>query len=162
MGLETPAVRRFGQLGLGPGARGLGSSSKRVRLGSALRRRAKERELPSALCAEGWSGLGCTWWMLGRVGSMLGRWARWASLCCCPPPGALVVEVPAVYRWCPLHTWAIPPSLGCFNGPVGLAAGKGAAARPVVPGRHCTRLGGGLRRLPSTGTQPMVGWKPWK
>lgn len=51
-------------------------------------------------------------------------WARWARLAV-HPPGALVVEVPAVYRWCPLHTWAhtwTPPRLGCFNGPVGLAA----------------------------------------
>lgn len=55
--------------------------------------------------------------LVGLVGSV--------GLPCCPPPGALVVEVPAVYRWCPLHTWAhtwAPPRLGCFNGPVGLAA----------------------------------------
>lgn len=54
---------------LGPGAWAAAGKG----FGSVLLscRRAEERELPSALCAEGWSGLGCTWWMLGRVGSML-------------------------------------------------------------------------------------------
>lgn len=73
-GPETPAVRRVGLVssGLASGAGALGSSRKRVRLGSCSAcRRAEEKELPSALCAGGWSGLGCTWWMLGRVGSML-------------------------------------------------------------------------------------------
>lgn len=77
-GLETPAVRGFDlvsqawRLGAGSWEPGAWAAAEKG-FGSVLLwcRRAEEKELPSALCAEGWSGLGCTWWMLGRVGSML-------------------------------------------------------------------------------------------
>lgn len=63
-------------------------------------------------CApRGWSGLGCTWWMLWAGGFDAG-WAYVDSVgfaLLSAPPGALVVEVPAVYRCCPLHTWAHTP-----------------------------------------------------
>lgn len=156
MRFETPAVRRFDQA-WGPGQQQKG-------FGSVLLycRRAEEKELPSALCAGGWSGLGCTWWMLELVGSMLvgcttlgGLVGWWAGLVV-RPPGALVVEVPAVYRWCPLHTWAHlgTPKVGMFQRTCRSGSlGKGAAAGEVrgqVAYAYCgIYLLGGLHRLPS-------------
>lgn len=145
--------------GLAPRAGGLGSSRRRVRLGSALQqagRRAEEKELPSALCVEGWSGLGCTWWMLGRVGSMLVGWVGSVGFALLSAP---LEPWSWKYRLCtdgapctPGHTWA-PPKVGMFQRTCRSGSlGKGVAG--TVPDL--------VACLPSAGTQPMVGWKPWK
>lgn len=84
---------------------------KRVRLGSAQLQAGGREGAPKCPVHRGveWAGLHMVDAWAGGFDAGGLMWTRWALPCCPPPPGALVVEVPAVYRCCPLHTWAHTP-----------------------------------------------------
>lgn len=136
---------------------------KRVRLGSAQLQAGGREGAPKVPRAPrggvGWAA----------HGGCLGGWVRcwWAyvdsvgfALLSAPPwsPGrgstGCVQMLPPAHLGA--HTWA-PSRLGCFNGPVGLAAWT------RVQQQTGRRLGTVVQVLYQTWcTQPMVGWKPWK
>jgi hypothetical protein len=103
----------------------------------------------------GWPGLHMVGSMLVGLGG-LGGLALLST-----PLGAHVVEVPAVYRWRPLHTWAhtwtpqgwdVSTDLSVWQPEQGCLLGRVLALPGVV-----------VQSAPAaikTSTQPMVGWKP--
>lgn len=129
MGLETPAVRRCGQARPGAQGRGAGQQQEKgsARFCSAAGGQAGGREgAPQCPVRRGveWAGLHMVdAWAGGFDAGGLGG-LGWALPCCPPPwsPGrgstGCVQMVPPAHLATPGH----PPRLGCFNGPVGLAA----------------------------------------
>lgn len=161
-GLETPAVRRL-CAGLGSSGLGMAAAEKKgsARFCSAAGgRKRRSSQVPRAPrggvgwaahggCLGGW--VRCWWAYVDSVGFALLSAPPWS-----PGRGSTgcVQMLPPAHLG--THTWA-PSRLGCFNGPVGLAAWT------RVQQQTGRRLGTVVQVLYQTWcTQPMVGWKPWK